>query len=519
MKSSKNSVDLETDEANEERDSNDESEDESEVLEESPCGRWQKRREPVTQRDVPGIDYAYLAMDTEDGVEVVWNEVQFSEKKSAKSRLDSIKQVFDNLIKLYHPNIVKFHQYWKDTQADKPRVIFITEYMSSGNLKQFLKKTKKNNKTLKVWRRWCTQILSALSYLHSCEPPVIHGNLTTDTIFIQHNGLIKIGCVAPDAISNHVKTYKEEARNFHYVAPEYAGPAPVTWAVDIYAFGICALEMAALEIPGNGETGTYVSEESIHKTVDSLEDPLQKDFILKCLDKDPRQRPTARELLFHAVLFEVPALKVLSAHAFVKHANVLPEAMTDEAYQSNFSPKNVIAEIVYSEAESVVFTVEQAHSLELEKFLEDVKNGVYPLTAFEPKDKAPDNRPRAISPELAESVKSETPEPADVETRMVLSTQCQCRQSAENPDNIAITILLKMDDKMNRQLTCEIAKKEEDAKMLAEELVHYGFINKADQTILSSAISNSLKAVDQSPIENSCTPSMSSPASLILGAA
>ena len=31
------------------------------------------------------------------------------------------------------------------------------------------------------------------SYLHSCEPPVIHGNLATDTIFIQHNGLIKIG--------------------------------------------------------------------------------------------------------------------------------------------------------------------------------------------------------------------------------------------------------------------------------------------------------------------------------------
>lgn len=31
------------------------------------------------------------------------------------------------------------------------------------------------------------------SYLHSCEPPIIHGNLTCDTIFIQHNGLIKIG--------------------------------------------------------------------------------------------------------------------------------------------------------------------------------------------------------------------------------------------------------------------------------------------------------------------------------------
>ena len=38
------------------------------------------------QRDVPGIDHSFLAMDTEEGVEVVWNEVQFSERKSFKSQ-------------------------------------------------------------------------------------------------------------------------------------------------------------------------------------------------------------------------------------------------------------------------------------------------------------------------------------------------------------------------------------------------------------------------------------------------
>ena len=36
----------------------DESEDEeSEILEESPCGRWLKRREVVSYRDVPGVDF------------------------------------------------------------------------------------------------------------------------------------------------------------------------------------------------------------------------------------------------------------------------------------------------------------------------------------------------------------------------------------------------------------------------------------------------------------------------------
>lgn len=206
------------------RESGEDSEDESEILEESPCGRWLKRREEVyvgskstlaegssfgtrgtetevtdtmevEQRDVPGIDCAYLAMDTEEGVEVVWNEVQFSERKNFKAQEEKIQLVFENLTQLEHPNIVKFHRYWTDTHNDKPRVIFITEYMSSGSLKQFLKRTKRNVKKLplQAWKRWCTQILSALSYLHSCSPPIIHGNLTCDTIFIQHNGLVKIG--------------------------------------------------------------------------------------------------------------------------------------------------------------------------------------------------------------------------------------------------------------------------------------------------------------------------------------
>jgi hypothetical protein len=40
----------------------------------------------VAQRDIPGIDASYLAMDTEEGVEVVWNEVLFSERKISESQ-------------------------------------------------------------------------------------------------------------------------------------------------------------------------------------------------------------------------------------------------------------------------------------------------------------------------------------------------------------------------------------------------------------------------------------------------
>ena len=320
------------------------------ILEESPCGRWQKRKEEVQQQEVPGIDQAFLAMDTEEGVEVVWNEVQFSEKKKKlNAKQEEIKQVFDNLINLEHANIAKLHKYWFDNKSPNPRIIFITEYMSSGSLKNFLMKAPK--RSIKTWKRWTTQILSALSYLHGCEPPIIHGNLTLDMIFLQHNGLIKISSVAPDAIHNHVRTCTKQLKNMHYIAPEYETPSQVSSAVDIYSFGICALGMLTKVLPlsSDGKEAPVLSD-IIQKAVDSIEDPLLKQFVTVCLNKDPKQRPTARELLFHPALFEIHALKLVAAHSFVQYLSKIPnENIREELQQSmRVAPSAIIAEIKHT---------------------------------------------------------------------------------------------------------------------------------------------------------------------------
>ena len=93
----------------------------------------------------------------------------------------------------------------------------------------------------------------------------------------------------------------------------------MTPAVDIYSFGMCALEMATLEIQGaNGETSNIVTEEQIQRTIEGLEVAIQSDFIRSCLKTEPELRPTARGLLFHRALFEVSPLKLLAAHTVVR---------------------------------------------------------------------------------------------------------------------------------------------------------------------------------------------------------
>ncbi|XP_034112510.1 nuclear receptor-binding protein homolog [Drosophila albomicans] len=497
------------------RESGDDSEDESEILEESPCGRWLKRREEVDQRDVPGIDCVHLAMDTEEGVEVVWNEVQYAQLQELKTQEDKMRQVFDNLLQLDHQNIVKFHRYWTDiSQAERPRVIFITEYMSSGSLKQFLKRTKRNAKRLPLesWRRWCTQILSALSYLHSCSPPIIHGNLTCDSIFIQHNGLVKIGSVVPDAVHYSVRRQhleqqqrerereREQERGGHYFhAPEYGAAEQLTAAVDIYAFGMCALEMAALEIQpqSSNSESTAINEETILRTINSLDNDLQRDLILKCLNPQPQDRPSASDLLFHPLLFEVHSLKLLAAHCLVfspANRTMFSETAFDGLMQRYNHPDVIMAQLNLSgSTERHQFSLSDVPGADkLEKFVEDVKYGVYPLITYSGK-KPPHFRSRAASPERADSVKSATPEPVDTESRRIVNMMCSVKKLKEDSNDILMTILLRMDDKMNRQLTCQV-NEEDTAADLTSELVRLGFVHLDDQDKIEVLLGETLRA-------------------------
>jgi len=102
------------------------------------------------------------------------------------------------------------------------------------------------------------------------------------------------------------------------------------------------------------------------------------------------------------------------------------------------------------------------------------RNGIYPLTAFD-LPQPPSQRPRAVTPEATEQEKIETPD-MYVEARRVISMSCQIKR-LENSLVYHLSLLLRMDDKMNRQLECDFGI-DDNASILAEELVHYGFINE-----------------------------------------
>lgn len=103
------------------------------------------------------------------------------EKVRLKSETDILKN-------LNHNCIINFYNSWENPDAEQ--VIFTTEIVTSGTLKQYvsrfkpvkLKVIKKSVsarvQTVPAWSdgfrfRWCRQILQGLCYLHSKTPPII----------------------------------------------------------------------------------------------------------------------------------------------------------------------------------------------------------------------------------------------------------------------------------------------------------------------------------------------------------
>ena len=75
---------------------------------------------------------------------------------------------------------------------DQHCINLITELFTSGNLRQYRNLHK--HLDLKAVKRMARQILRGLEYLHSMEPPVTHGDLRCDKIYVNgHSGEIKIG--------------------------------------------------------------------------------------------------------------------------------------------------------------------------------------------------------------------------------------------------------------------------------------------------------------------------------------
>lgn len=252
----------------------------------------------------------YKGLDTETWVEVAWCELQ--DRKLTKAEQQRFKEEAEMLKGLQHPNIVRFYDSWESILKGKKCIVLVTELMTSGTLKTYLKRFKVMKP--KVLRSWCRQILKGLQFLHTRTPPIIHRDLKCDNIFITGpTGSVKIGDLGLATLMR-TSFAKSVIGTPEFMAPEMY-EEHYDESVDVYAFGMCMLEMATSEYPYSecqnaAQIYRKVTSGIKPASFNKVTDPEVKEIIEGCIRQNKSERLSIKDLLNHAFFAEDTGLRV-----------------------------------------------------------------------------------------------------------------------------------------------------------------------------------------------------------------
>ncbi|KAJ3190011.1 signal transducing kinase of the PAK [Gaertneriomyces sp. JEL0708] len=265
--------------------------DQERVIETSPNGRYAKLNQLLGKG---AYKVVYKAIDREEGYEVAWNTCQ-----TTKAEFMELSEEIEILKRVRHPNIIQFHDCW----YNNTEFVFITELMTSGTLREYIRKLQIPN--MKIVKRWARQILKGLSYLHSHDPPIIHRDIKCDNIFINGaHGEVKIG----DMGTAKMKLGKKYTviGTPEFMAPEMYEEKGYSEKVDIYAFGMALLEMVTGEYPYNecknaAQIYKKVSQGIKPECLSRVTDPEVLDLINNCIGNE-HDRLSAQQIIEHPFL-------------------------------------------------------------------------------------------------------------------------------------------------------------------------------------------------------------------------
>lgn len=259
----------------------------------SPSSRWKKGK--MIGRGTFG--HVYVGFNSESGEMCAMKEVTlFLDDAKSKESAKQLGQEISLLSRLRHQNIV---QYYGSEMVDDKLYIYL-EYVSGGSIHKLLQEYGQFGEP--AIRSYTQQILSGLAFLHAKN--TVHRDIKGANILVDPNGRVKL---ADFGMAKHI-TGQSCPLSFkgspYWMAPEVIkNTNGCNLAVDIWSLGCTVLEMATAKPPWSQYEGiAAMFKIGNSKDLPPIPDHLSeegKDFIRRCLQREPSRRPTAAELLQH----------------------------------------------------------------------------------------------------------------------------------------------------------------------------------------------------------------------------
>ncbi|XP_042482219.1 mitogen-activated protein kinase kinase kinase NPK1-like [Macadamia integrifolia] len=274
----------------------------------------------------------YMGMNLDSGellaVKQVLIPANNASKEKAQTHIRELEEEVKLLKNLSHPNIVRY----LGTAREEGTLNILLEFVPGGSISSLLGKF--GSFPEPVIRMYTKQLLLGLEYLH--KNGIMHRDIKGANILVDNKGCIKLADFGASKKVVELATIsgaKSMKGTPYWMAPEVILQTGHSFSADIWSVGCTVIEMATGKPPWSQQyqevaalfhIGTTKSHPPIpeHLSVEA------KDFLLKCLQKEPNLRSTASELLQHPFVTGEyrESHPILRTSAMEASASVLPSS-------------------------------------------------------------------------------------------------------------------------------------------------------------------------------------------------
>ncbi|KAL3812667.1 hypothetical protein ACJIZ3_013935 [Penstemon smallii] len=244
----------------------------------------------------------HMGMNLDSGELLAVKEVAIATNSTSKKTLEYIGELEKevNLLKnLSHPNIVRY----LGTAREEDSLNILLEFVPGGSIASLLGKFGSFPES--VIRMYTKQLLIGLEYLH--DNKIMHRDIKGANILVDNKGCIKLADFGASKKVEALATVtgaKSMKGTPYWMAPEVIVQSGHSYSADIWSVGCTVIEMATGKAPWSQQYQEvaalfYVGTTKSHPPIPDHLSVAAKDFLLKCLQKEPHLRPTASELLKH----------------------------------------------------------------------------------------------------------------------------------------------------------------------------------------------------------------------------